>query len=95
MPDQPLLSMLDERMFPIQAEMDKDNRVRRPAGCVPWGIAEAAYATYSKWYGKDQSLERLAERGGFGWSELVSLLRADSDFQQTPGSRTTGPDYKR
>lgn len=33
---------------------------------IPWGLAEILYPAY----GHDQSLERLAERGGFGRGEL-------------------------
>lgn len=37
---------------------------------VPWSIAEQAYSVYSSKYGRGQSLERLAERGGFGHGEM-------------------------
>ncbi|MBE4747763.1 hypothetical protein G4177_06165 [Corallococcus sp. ZKHCc1 1396] len=37
---------------------------------IPWSLAERAYADYSRRYGTSQSLERLAERGGFGPTEL-------------------------
>jgi hypothetical protein len=40
---------------------------------IPWHIAEAAYSAYSARHGSDQSLERLAERGGFGASEMDDL----------------------
>lgn len=45
-----------------------------PPLTVPWSVAEAAYAVYSARYGGSQSLERLAERGGFGRDELLLLL---------------------
>ncbi len=64
-----------EKLFPIQGEHIHGFRANREAGHVPWAVAKAAYDVYSRLYGKDQSLERLAERGGFGWSELVWLLR--------------------
>jgi hypothetical protein len=51
-------------MFPIQ-----------DVGAIPWSLAERAYQRYSQLYGTDQSLERLAERGGFGLAELGYLLR--------------------
>jgi hypothetical protein len=82
-----------ERRFPIQGETvrssDQDGGSisnRREAGWIPWGVAEEAYKVYSRRYGKDQSLERLAQRGGFGWSELVWLLRdgKTSDFKAIP-----------
>lgn len=54
----------DERPFPIQ-----DGQVR----AIPWGLAEILYPAY----GHDQTLERLAERGGFGRGEL-GMLAADN-----------------
>lgn len=79
--------MKDERMFPIKGERCEPKgtipaemgRVRRPAGQVPWGVAEEAYKVYSRRYGTSQSLEHLADRGGFGWSELVMLLQDRDD----------------
>ena len=53
-----------ERLFPIQKGTP-----------VPWSQAEIAYVTYRRLFGKSQSLERLAERGGFG-DEEYRLLRA-------------------
>lgn len=47
------------RMFPMQGGPD-----------IPWWLAEVIYAGYSTAHGTGQSLERLAERGGFGWSEV-------------------------
>ncbi len=88
--------MADERRFPIQGEnvhsaCHKDElgrsvgrMPRRKAGWVPWAVAEAAYAVYSRRYGKDQSLEILAARGGFSWSELVGLIRGDRDIETLP-----------
>jgi len=53
-----------ERMFPIQKGTP-----------VPWSQAEIAYVTYRRLLGGSQTLERLAERGGFGENEY-RLLRA-------------------
>jgi hypothetical protein len=63
-------------MFPIQGEQDS-GRIERPPGQIPWAIAELAYKQYSEFYGTSQSLEKLASRGGFGWTELVYLLRGE------------------
>lgn len=41
---------------------------------IPWWLAEIAYVEYSRRYGCSQSLERIAERGGFGREELLALL---------------------
>lgn len=51
-----------ERVFPIQG-----------GSPIPWAVAERAYEAYSKQYGSGQTLERLAERGGFGVGEMDRL----------------------
>lgn len=54
---------MDQRRFPIQGGLT-----------VSWAAAaERAYDSYSRSFGKDQSLERLAERHGFGVLEFVHL----------------------
>jgi len=64
--------MDDNRPFPIQG--GGAGRARYGPCTIPWWLAEVAYAYYnSRWPG--QTLERLAERGGFGRNELVMLLR--------------------
>lgn len=60
----PLAARVHARQFPIQE-----------VGLIPWSVAERAYARYASLYGRKQSLERLAERGGFGLAELGYLLR--------------------
>lgn len=54
--------MAPEKRFPIQG-----------AGTVPWSEAEKAYEKYVSFFGKSQSLERLAERAGFGIGEFCAL----------------------
>ena len=53
------------RRFPMQHGPDID-----------WTTAEKIYAMYSALYGTQQSLERLAQRGGFGWKE-VEVIQAE------------------
>lgn len=54
------------KMFPLQTSR------HAPSGPlqIPWSVAEIAYGAYAKECGRGQSLERLAERGGFGWCEM-------------------------
>jgi hypothetical protein len=52
------------RRFPIQ----KTGTL--PAGSVPLVLAETAYRGYASEHGRQQSIERLAERGGFCWAEF-------------------------
>ena len=58
-----------KRRFPLQAY-----EMCRSLITVPWAYAEEAYKEYSAQFGTSQTLERLAERGGFGASEIVMLL---------------------
>jgi hypothetical protein len=54
--------------FPLQVTRDA---VTKPGPqSVPWAVAEKAWAAYAQQYGTWQSVERLAERGGFGWCEM-------------------------
>lgn len=66
--------MTDTRPFPIQAD---HQRPRNEPSTIPWWLAEVAYEYYAAKFGTQQSLERLAERGGFGREELVGLLRKE------------------
>lgn len=66
----------DTRPFPIQQGepyRDEERRLVYPSrSFIPWWLAEEAYRGYA---GSTQTLERLAERGGFGREELLFLLR--------------------
>ncbi len=68
--------MNDTRPFPIQS----DGRDAE-ASTIPWWLAEIAYKQYVKQFGSQQSLKRLAERGGFGREELVMLLAGKEFFK--------------
>src|SRR5690606_9962744 len=57
-------------MFPIQAERGAKPHPMK----IPWSVAERAYSVYAARYGKGQSLERMAERGGFGPGEMDMFL---------------------
>ena len=75
--------MNDTRAFPIQGgsthqRRDTEGRLIRDQRCtIPWWLAEEAYQWYANRFGNGQSLERLAERGGFGRDELLMLLRRE------------------
>lgn len=66
----------EARTFPIQ----KDS-VYGPTGKIPWQLAELAYEAYAAAGHGSQSLERLAERSGFSWEELVMLLRGPAHYR--------------
>lgn len=66
---------MSERRFPIIRSPVRDPVTRRRGWdtsfrSIPWAWAEKAYAVYSERYGREQSLERMAQRGGFGVEEL-------------------------
>ncbi len=73
--------MNDAKSFPIQAEyVDENGKKLKPqhhkqVSAIPWWLAEEAFKEYKRRYMSGQSLERLAERGGFGRYELLDLLR--------------------
>ena len=67
---------MSEKNFPIQAEFLPAGK-KLAATEIPWWLAEIAYERYVELYGNQQSLERLAERGGFGRKELLVLLRKE------------------
>ena len=57
------------KMFPLQTQRDYAPGPRE----IPWSVAQLAYGKYSLLYGSSQSLEELAQRGGFGWGEMDQL----------------------
>jgi xanthine/CO dehydrogenase XdhC/CoxF family maturation factor len=58
---------------PVQKQSEARRFPLLGGGSIPWEVAEIAYRAYAKRYGTDQSLERLAERGGLAKSELDVL----------------------
>jgi hypothetical protein len=40
---------------------------------IPWSTAEAIYKAYREVFGTSQTLEGIAGRGGFGWSEVEAI----------------------
>ncbi len=58
--------MKNEKRFPILNKLlTKDKGIT-----ISWSAAEIAFFGYEKKYGKGQSLEKIAERGGFGIEEM-------------------------
>ena len=69
------------RPFPIQCwsyRHECGEMIHVFPSTIPWWLAEEAYKQYVNLFGYyTQSLERIAERGGFGNEELVKLLRKE------------------
>jgi hypothetical protein len=61
----------------LPASHPKRPPAARGPGTISWAEHEEAWAAYAARYGRDQSAERLAARGGFGFEELRRLLGRD------------------
>lgn len=70
----------DPRTFPLQDG----------GGRVPWWAAERAYQNYARRYGREQTLERLAQRGGFGVAEFAVLFYDKPVHVHARGGPITG-----
>ncbi len=70
------------RTFPIQQEMQ--DRKRLPSLDIPWEVAEVAWKTYETLFGNSQTMERMAERGGFGREEFLALLAGRNPINYRP-----------
>lgn len=46
----------------------------RGPGTISWEEHCLAWSFYAQRYGREQSAERMAERGGFGFQEMTDLL---------------------
>ena len=60
-----------QRSAPVQASAGTE------AGRVPWAVHALAWRVYHDAGHRGQSAERIAERHGFSWAELVALLRGE------------------
>jgi hypothetical protein len=63
----------EEHTAPVQATYMPRNRTR-PPGVISWAEHEEAWREYAERFGKNQSAERIAERGGFSYGELQMFL---------------------
>lgn len=75
----------------VRAELKEFPLQRQPRGghgpgSVPWVVAERAWSNYASHYGTQQSVERMAQRGGFSWGEM------DEHF---PGWRDAVDEWRR
>lgn len=70
MSDIKLPAAWEKAMFPIKRQRGAKPHPTK----IPWEIADLAYSVYSAWCGDGQSLERLAELGGFGPAEMDEYL---------------------
>ena len=94
------MNEIRNKPFPIQGQRPVGPKskerppIRLPRTTISWEMAEIAYSSYIKRGGAGQSLERLAERGGFGLSELAFFLLGACGYQADPFSGTVRPPAK-
>ena len=74
------------RRFPIQTAFGHGNKPAAHPLSVAWCVAEKAYSVYVGRFGRSQSLETLAERGGFSAGEMDMFYPewrdAESEYQR-------------
>lgn len=58
----------------VTAEAERAPVNGPPFGTIAWTEHEEVWRFYAGQYGTGQSAKRIAERGGFGLSEIVSFL---------------------
>ena len=66
--------MTAEKRAPVQGEHHRGANWRFKPGTISWSEHVEAHTEYVKRYGNDQSAERIAERCGFSYGELVMFL---------------------
>lgn len=58
-----------KKRVPLQVRLKHNEKTT-----IPEPIARLAYEEYAYQFGTQQSFERLHERGGFGYAEVIALL---------------------
>jgi hypothetical protein len=76
-----------ERWAPVQGEI----RTKRPPGMISWEEHVKAWKAYNEMWNSYQSAERIAERGGFGYEEIVMLLGREPETWEPRKQEDTGP----
>ena len=59
---------------PVQADYGRAGRIANPPGWITWAEHLEVYDAYAERFGRGQTAERLAERGGFSKNEAEGLL---------------------
>ncbi len=70
------MTAADNRRAPVQGERGWDTRLypdAKPPGSIDWDEHLAIYEIYAAKFGRSQTAECLADRGGFGYLEIVYL----------------------
>lgn len=87
--------MAKTKTFPIQGEYGRrvsSGAVRNfQSTHVDWRLGELAYSYYAKRNGTSQSLERLAQRAGFGVAEFAFMLLGALGYEIDEFNGTVAP----
>jgi hypothetical protein len=70
---------LRDLRWDVTAPVQKDTLGE--AGQIPQRVARLAYEAYALAGHGGQSFEEINRRGGFGWSEIVALLRGPAHYR--------------
>lgn len=57
-----------------RAPVQRSHSLDKPEGSISWAEHVEAWMGYARRYGTEQSAQRIAERGGFSYWELVDQL---------------------
>ena len=57
-----------------RANVQRSRKLNKGDGTIAWWEHLDAYAVYSAQYGSEQSAQRIHERAGFSYSELIMFL---------------------
>jgi hypothetical protein len=75
---------------PVQASRGiADGLPGHGPGSVDWAEHELAWSTYAAKNGLEQSAQRIADRGGFGYGELVDYHLAHAPLTWVPAGAVT------
>ena len=59
---------------PVQAARSLTKGPGSGPGTIDWAEHELAWSNYARQYGRDQTAQRMADRGGFCYAELTDYL---------------------
>lgn len=65
--------LTEPKLFPILLGYEAKQIGPHPT-CIPWSVAELAYSSYVRQFGRCQTLERIADRGGFSPNEMDEFV---------------------
>lgn len=57
-----------------RAVVQANRRINKGPGTIDWTEHEEAWSAYAAKHGRDQTAQRIHDRGGFCYGELVDLL---------------------